>query len=86
MPYRPQREWPQKEKKGEENVTKAKARARAKAKAGQKVKKRAANAARTGQTIPPGKFDPGSGTIKGKGLGAAAKNFAGARRGAARSK
>ena len=67
-------------------MTKAKARARAKAKAGQKAKKRAANAARTGQAIPPGKFDPGPGTIKGKGLGSAAKNFAGARRGAARSK
>ncbi|MCH8184117.1 MAG: hypothetical protein IID55_13125 [Proteobacteria bacterium] len=67
-------------------MTKAKARQRAKAKAGQKAKKRKANADRTGQKIPSGKFDPGSGTIKGPGLGAAAKNFAGARRGAARSK
>ena len=72
--------------RGDENVTKAKARQRAKAKAGQKAKKRADNADQPVQKIRPGKFDPGSGSIKGPGLGPSARNFAGARRGAARSK
>ena len=79
-------EYGQRRRKGEENVTKAKARQRAKAKAGQKAKKRAANAGQPGPKIRQGKFDPGSGSIKGPGLGPSARNFAGARRGAARSK
>ena len=65
-------------------MTKARARQRAKAKAAQKIAKRKANADRTGQTIHPGKFDPGSGSIQGP-RGNATTNFGGAaRRGAAR--
>jgi hypothetical protein len=67
-------------------MTKAKARQRAKAKAGQKAVKRDANAERPGQQIPSGKFDPGASSIKSPGMNANTKNFAGARRGAARSK
>ena len=67
-------------------MTKAKARQRAKAKAAQKVRKRAANADRPGQQLRPGQFDPGSGSIKGPSANANAKNFAVARRGAARSR
>ncbi len=67
-------------------MTKAKARQRAKAKAVQKARKREANADRPGQKIQPGQFDPGAGPIKGPAVNASTKNFAGARRGAARSR
>ena len=67
-------------------MTKARARERAKAKAGQKVKKREANADRTDQNIRPGQFDPNAGSTKRPNANANAKNFGGARRGAARSK
>ncbi len=69
-------------------MTKAKARERAKARAKQKVKKRDPNAAgeRGPKAIPPGKFDPGTGSIKGPTVNANIKNIGGARRGAARSK
>jgi hypothetical protein len=40
-------------------MTKAKARERAKAKAGQKVKKREANAAQPEQALRPGQFNQG---------------------------
>lgn len=74
--------------KGEAEMTKAKARERAKARAKQKVKKRDPNAAgeRGPKAIPPGKFDPGTGSIKGPTVNANIKNIGGARRGAARSK
>jgi len=69
-------------------MTKAKARQRAKAKAAQKTEKREANANATqsGPAIRPGQFDPGSGSIKGPGASAKSRQFAGARRGTARSK
>jgi len=69
-------------------MTKAKARERAKARAKQKVKKRDPNAAGEAgpKAIPPGKFDPGTGSIKGPRVNANVKNIGGARRGAARSK
>ncbi len=72
--------------KGAEKMTKAKARQRAKANAAQKARKRKANADRPGQQIHPGQFDPGTSSIKGPRVNANAKNFGGARRGAARSK
>ena len=65
-------------------MTKARARQRAKAKASKKVKKREADTGRPEQKIKPGQFDPGPGTIKGP--NANTKHFAGARRGAARSR
>ncbi len=64
-------------------MTKARARQRAKAKAAQKIKKRKANADRTGQTIKPGQFDPGAGSIKSH-RGTAPANFSRTRRGSAR--
>lgn len=67
-------------------MTKARARERAKARAGKKTKKHDANADHLGQNIRPGQFDPGDSSIKGPGMSANAKNFGGARRGAARSK
>ncbi|MDH3597677.1 MAG: hypothetical protein OEU09_21755 [Rhodospirillales bacterium] len=67
-------------------MTKAKARQRAKAKASQKARKQEANADRPGKEIQPGQFDPGAGSIKGPRANAGAKNFAGAKRGAARSR
>ncbi len=67
-------------------MTKARARQRAKAKAGQKARKREANADRPGQKIQPGQFDPGASSIKGPRVNANAKNFSGAKRGAARSR
>jgi hypothetical protein len=67
-------------------MTKAKARQRAKSKAAQKARKREANADQPGQKIRPGQFDPGPGSIKGPRMNANAKNFGGARRGAARSR
>ena len=67
-------------------MTKAKARQRAKAKAGQKARKRAASADRPGPKIRPGQFDPGAGSIKSPRANANTKTFAGAKRGAARSR
>ncbi len=67
-------------------MTKAKARQRAKAKAAQKIRKRDANADRPDQQIRPGRFDPGAGSIKSPRMNVNTKNFAMARRGAARSK
>ena len=67
-------------------MTKAKARQRAKAKAGQKARKREANADRPGQKIQQGQFDPGASSIKGPRVNANARNFAVAKRGAARSR
>ncbi len=67
-------------------MTKAKARERAKAKAARKGVKHETNEGRPEQKIRPGQFDPGPGSIKSPGLGASAKNFAGARRGGARSR
>lgn len=66
-------------------MTKARARERAKAKAGQKIKKREANADRTDQTIRTGQFDPGASSIKKAGSNTGAKVVGGARRGGARS-
>jgi len=74
------------QREGEEDMTKAKARQRAKAKASQKVRKREAAADRPGPKIRPGQFDPGASSIKGPRVHANTKNFAGARRGAARSR
>ncbi len=67
-------------------MTKAKARQRAKAKAAQKARKQDPDAERPGPKIRPGQFDPGAGSIKGPSANASAKNFGGARRGAARSR
>lgn len=67
-------------------MTKAKARQRAKAKAGQKAKKRETRTEQPGEKIRPGQFDSGPGSIKSPGMNAKSKNFAGARRGAARSR
>lgn len=67
-------------------MTKAKARERAKAKAGRKARKPEADAERPGQKIRPGQFDPGASSIKGPNVNVGAKNFAGAKRGAARSR
>jgi hypothetical protein len=67
-------------------MTKAKARQRAKAKAAEKIKKREANPDRGGNTIKPGQFDPGSGSIKSARVNADTRNFGGAKRGAARSR
>ena len=67
-------------------MTKAKARQRAKAKAAQKIRKRDANADRPDQQIRPGQFDPGAGSIKSPRMNPNNKNFARARRGAARSR
>ncbi len=67
-------------------MTKDKARRRAKAKAAQKARKREADADRPGQKILPGQFDPGASSIKSLRVNANAKNFAGAKRGAARAR
>ena len=67
-------------------MTKAKARKRAKAKAAQKNRKREANVDRPGQKIRSRQFDSGTGSIKGPGVNANTKNFAGARRGVSRSR
>jgi hypothetical protein len=72
--------------KGEDDMTKAKARQRKKAKAAQKARKQDADADRPGQKIRPGQFDPGAGSIKGPSASASTRTFAGARRGAARSR
>ena len=67
-------------------MTKARARLRAKAKATQKIKKREANASQQQPEARKGKFDPGPGLIKGPSMNPQVKNFAGAKRGAARSR
>ena len=46
-------------------MTKAKARLRAKANAARKAKKRKADAGKPEQKFPAGRFDPGTGSIKG---------------------
>jgi hypothetical protein len=65
-------------------MTKARARERAKAKAGQKARKREANADRTDPAVRPGQFDAGAGRIKKPGANKGARVFGGARRGGAR--
>jgi hypothetical protein len=72
--------------RGEHDMTKAKARQRAKAKAAEKTGKRETNTGRHDQKVRPGQFDPGTGSIKSPSVNAGGKNFAGARRGAARSR
>ncbi len=67
-------------------MTKAKARQRAKAKAGKKSRKQDAGADRPGQKIRTGQFDAGAGSIKSPRANVGAKNFAGAKRGATRSR
>ncbi len=67
-------------------MTKAKARQRAKARAAQKGGKREAKAEKPEPNIPKGRFDPGSGSIKGPRVNANTKNVGAARRGAARSR
>jgi len=67
-------------------MTKARARERAKAKAAQKTEKRDANADKPGQAPRPGRFDPGSNSIKGPAAKPNAGNMAAARKGAARSR
>lgn len=66
-------------------MTKAKARLRAKANAAKKVKKREAAASQPGPKIRSGQFDPGTQSINGPVVNANARNFGGAKRGAARS-
>ena len=67
-------------------MTKAKARLRAKAKAGQKTKKREASANQPVLPIRPGQFDPKDKSISPPGAKANIQSFAGARRGAPRSR
>ena len=67
-------------------MTKAKARERAKAKAAQKAKKRASNADQSALKISPGPFNPRDVSISTPGTKANIKHFAGAKRGAARSR
>lgn len=67
-------------------MNKAKARERAKAKAGKKAAKREAAADQPAQNIPPGKFDPGTGSIKSPRENVRVKTFGGATRGAGRSR
>lgn len=62
-------------------MIKARARERAKAKAGQKARKCAAQADQPETNTPPGKFDPGTGSISKPGGGTNNSNFAEARRG-----
>ena len=66
-------------------MTKAKARERAKAKAGQKARKRDANAGQPGQTRP-GQFDPGPGSIKSPRYNTDTTHAASGKRGSARSR
>ena len=67
-------------------MTKAKARQRAKAKATQKARKPQAKADPPGHENRPGQFDPAVNSNKGFGVNANTKSFAGARRGASRSR
>ena len=70
----------------ERDMTKARARERAKAKAARKSKGQEFPAGPNIQKVRPGQFDPGQGSIKSPGKNAANVNFAGARRGAPRSR
>jgi hypothetical protein len=72
-------------RKGEKDMTKAKARLRAKANAARKAKKRKADASKPQQKFPPGRYDPGTSSIKGPKLNTDAKSFGMAKRGATRS-
>ena len=67
-------------------MTKTEARKRAKARAARKAVKREPDANRPDQKVPPGRFDPGTSSIKGPRANIKATNFATARRGAARSR
>ena len=67
-------------------MTKAKARRRAKAKAKTKARKHEASADRSGQETRPGQFDPAADVAKNPRTNLTARNFAGAKRGAARSR
>lgn len=67
-------------------MTKARARQRAKAKSAQRAKKQDAEVDLPGKKIRPGQFDPGASSIKGPRVNPNAKNFGGAKRGAARSR
>ena len=71
--------------KGEQDMTKAKARLRAKANAARKAKKRKADPGQTEPKFAPGRFDPGTGSIKAPSLKTSNKNFSRTTRGAARS-
>jgi hypothetical protein len=66
-------------------MTKAKARERAKTKAAKKTKKPAPNAGEHGQKIVPGRFDPGSGSIKSPRTNVNTKNIGAMKRGSPRS-
>ncbi len=67
-------------------MTKAKARLRAKARATRKAGKRETDTGRSGQKIRPGRFDPGTGSIKSPNINVNVKNLAGSKRGSARSR
>ncbi len=66
-------------------MTKAKARLRAKANAARKAKKRKTDAGQPEQKFPPGRFNPGTSSIKGLNKNANAKSFGRVKKGAARS-
>jgi len=66
-------------------MTKAKARLRAKANAARKAKKQKPDAGKPEQKFPPGRFDPGTSSIKGPSMNTNVKSFGNAKRGAARS-
>jgi hypothetical protein len=72
--------------KGEHDMTKERARQRAKSRAAGKTGERKADAGGHDETTRPGRFDPGQGSIKSPGRNAGNVKFAGARRGAARSR
>ena len=67
-------------------MTKTKALQPAKAKAAQKGKKRKTKPDQPAQTIRPGQFDPRDKSISSPRANVSGKNFAGAKRGAARSR
>jgi hypothetical protein len=71
--------------KGEEDMTKAKARLRAKANLARKAKKRKSAAGKPEQNFPPGRFDPGTSSLKSPNMNTNAKTLGKARMGAARS-
>jgi hypothetical protein len=68
---------------GDIKMTKLKARQRAKAKAVQKTRKKVAAAGQGDQPSAPGRFDAGSGSIRGSQLSATNNGFAGAKAGSA---
>ena len=67
-------------------MTKAKARQRAKARAAEKARKREANAGRPGKETQPGQFDPAKDSARNPRMDFNPRNFAGAKRGATRSR